>query len=335
MSALADHLWQSLLCVMLAWGLVRLTAGNAAVVRLWLWRIAAVKMLVPFSLLALVGGGWKFPVRFAGDPPPPSLVELEATLSSLFAPSTGIPSAGARVALLFLLLGASATVLRAVLGRIHMEALRARVQELRLEIRPDDREPSVGFVRAALLTTCALVVIALPFLGGSLRAGDHAYQVLQANLATLSDAPVTVRPARPGLGSRYFVHVDDHGVTLRNITLRELTGLAYGVNRFYVRGKHFKSGEVEDWLVDSRHDVRIDGPVIEPDDFDTYSLRHAITRELARNFGLEIYVNSECQDPCGKWADRVLVEVEPGRWRLVDAAQAREAEARAASDASR
>ena len=82
-----------------------------------------------------------------------------------------------------------------------------------------------------------------------------------------------------------------------------------------------------DWLVDSRHDVHIEGPVIEAGKFDTYALRHVITRELARTFGLEIYVNSECQKPCGKWADRVLLEVAPDSWALVDNKLTRQAEA--------
>jgi hypothetical protein len=134
----------------------------------------------------------------------------------------------------------------------------------------------------------------------------------------MSEATVILRPAKPGLGSRYFVVVDSAGVSIRNITLRELTAMAYGVNRFFVRGKHFREAGEEDWLVDSRYDVTIKAPVREPERFDTYALRPAITRELARNYGLEIYVNSECQAPCGKWGDRTLVEVAPGSWALME-----------------
>ena len=149
----------------------------------------------------------------------------------------------------------------------------------------------------------------------------HAHEVLTANTQNLAAARITLRPARPGLGSRYFMSVDERGVHIRNITVRELTAMAYGVNRFFVRGKHFRDGNDEDWLVDSRHDVRIEATVIEPDNFDTYALRRVITRELATNFGLEVYVNSECQKPCGKWGERVLMEVAPDSWALVDSKQ--------------
>jgi CubicO group peptidase (beta-lactamase class C family) len=37
-------------------------------------------------------------------------------------------------------------------------------------------------------------------------------------------------------------------------------------------------------------------------------------------------VNSECQKPCGKWGDRVLLQVAPDSWALVDNKLAREAE---------
>jgi hypothetical protein len=322
MSALIDHLWQSLLCVALLAALAVLTRGNAARVRLWIWRVAAVKLLLPFSVLSAIGAWFGFPARFPGDPPPASLLEITRHFSPWFAASTWPRTTIATSALLALLLPAALVASRWILGRIHLEALRSRVEELRRDTDPDDREPGVGFFRAVVMTACAFIVLALPLLGGALDASAHGYEVLQANTRHLTAAKVTLRPAKDGLGSRYFVDVNPQGVLIRNITLRELTGMAYGVNRFFVRGKHFRDGDDEDWLVDSRHDVRIDGPVLEPDRFDTYALRHAITRELAKNFGLEIYVNSECQKPCGKWGDRVLVEVAPDSWALVSTEEA-------------
>ena len=124
------------------------------------------------------------------------------------------------------------------------------------------------------------------------------------------------------MGSRYVVNADAGGVQIRNVTLRELAALAYGVSRFYVRGEHFRYPDQEDWLIDTRYDVHIEAPVLEPGKFNGYALRQPITRELATNFGLEIYVNDECQKPCGKWGDRVLVEVAPGIWSLVPKEQA-------------
>lgn len=320
---LADHLWQSILCVALLAAFAALTRHNAAVVRLWIWRIAAVKLLLPFTLLQLVGGWFGFPARFPGDPPPEFFVEKVAEVAPWFSAGSWFDSTAVRLLWLLALLIVAVATARAVFGRIHREARNARVEELRLEADPDDREPGVGFTRAALMTACTLIVLALPLLAGAVRASAHAYEVLVANTETLTRARVTLRPAKPGLGSRYFVDVTNNGVTIQNITVRELTGMAYGVNRFYVRGKHFRDGDNEDWLVDTRHDVRIEGSVIEPGRFDTYALRYAITRELAKNFGLEIYVNSECQKPCGKWGDRKLIEVAPDSWRLVSEEEAR------------
>jgi bla regulator protein BlaR1 len=56
LSLLADHLWQSTAFAFAA-ALVALTAKkNPARVRYWIWWIASVKFLVPFSLLVTVGG---------------------------------------------------------------------------------------------------------------------------------------------------------------------------------------------------------------------------------------------------------------------------------------
>ncbi len=54
-AALADHLWQSSLVVLLAWAVTSLLRRNGAHLRYWVWLAASIKFLVPFSLLALVG----------------------------------------------------------------------------------------------------------------------------------------------------------------------------------------------------------------------------------------------------------------------------------------
>jgi hypothetical protein len=115
-----------------------------------------------------------------------------------------------------------------------------------------------------------------------------------------------VRPAAPGMGSRLRVIADERGVTIRNATLQEIGGLAYGVSVYMVRGQHFiKEGEV-DWLTGPRHDVRVYGNVVEPEEFDSYALRVPLTRTLATRYGLEIYHNGKCQPPCGRWGSYVL-----------------------------
>ena len=53
---LANHLWQSTLFAALAGLLTLLLRANRAQVRYWLWLSASVKLLVPFSILVVVGG---------------------------------------------------------------------------------------------------------------------------------------------------------------------------------------------------------------------------------------------------------------------------------------
>jgi len=52
---LVAHLWQSTLCVFVAWLLTLALKNNRASVRYWVWLAASVKFLVPFSLLVSAG----------------------------------------------------------------------------------------------------------------------------------------------------------------------------------------------------------------------------------------------------------------------------------------
>jgi bla regulator protein BlaR1 len=62
MIALIDHLWQSTLCVVVAWLLTLALNKNSARIRHWIWLVASTKFLVPFSLLIGLGSqfdlGW-------------------------------------------------------------------------------------------------------------------------------------------------------------------------------------------------------------------------------------------------------------------------------------
>jgi bla regulator protein BlaR1 len=53
--SLLAHLWQSTLCVFVAWLLTLALKNNRASVRYWVWLAASVKFLIPFSLLASAG----------------------------------------------------------------------------------------------------------------------------------------------------------------------------------------------------------------------------------------------------------------------------------------
>ena len=61
LAELANHLWQSTLCLAAAWGLTLLLAKNRAAVRYWIWLAASAKFLVPLALLVSIGGqlGWR------------------------------------------------------------------------------------------------------------------------------------------------------------------------------------------------------------------------------------------------------------------------------------
>ena len=70
LAALVDHLWQSVLIFpVLALGAL-LARRNAAIIRLWMWRIAGLKFVVPFYLLFVIGGWLGYPVKNADDTVP-------------------------------------------------------------------------------------------------------------------------------------------------------------------------------------------------------------------------------------------------------------------------
>jgi uncharacterized protein (TIGR03435 family) len=54
-SALANHLWQSTLFAAAAWLLVLLLKKNQANARYWVWLVASVKFLIPFSVIIALG----------------------------------------------------------------------------------------------------------------------------------------------------------------------------------------------------------------------------------------------------------------------------------------
>jgi len=301
-AALADHLWQS------AWicGVITLLAfisrDHFAPLRLWLWRVAAVKFLFPVAWLTAIGRGLGFPVKYPDDPAPASLLSASRIIQSFFSPARMHEWDGWRlllaVLLALLLTGACAWWVRSRLG---IERLRVLEENRRLEQDVDDRVRRPGFFSSALLTACALLFVALPVIAGGLDDRQRHYDLLIENARSLRDAPVTMVPAKPGMGSRFRVEADEHGVLIRNATIQELAGIAYGVTRYYVRGDHWQYEGELDWFIVPRYDVHVSGRVIEPGRFDPFALRARITRLLAEKHSLEIYVDSKCQPPCGKY----------------------------------
>jgi CubicO group peptidase (beta-lactamase class C family) len=305
MAFLADHMWQSLQAIGCLGVFAFLTRHNPASFRQWLWRIAALKLVVPFALISAIGGWFSFPVTHSAQSPPATLMRLLEAVGPWFTPSRHFQGAvfgWLFVAEVLAVAGAVLCIRRA----LRAEAPRAAAEAGRLESDPDDHPPGVGFFNSALMTAFAMLAVLGPLTSGAVHDRLRRQALLRENAQSLEDAVIVMRPAAPGMGSRMRVTADADGVTIRNVTLQELGGVAYGISRFAVYSSHFIQAGETDWMTGERYDVRVEGRVIEPDDFDTYALRGPVTRKLAVDFGLEIYEDTKCQPPCGKWGSYVL-----------------------------
>ena len=81
-----DHLWQSTLVAMVIAALALIFRNNSAGVRYWLWFVASLKFLVPFSLLAQIGQ-----LTFTHSVPAGSLALLER-IQPATAPFAAMPA---------------------------------------------------------------------------------------------------------------------------------------------------------------------------------------------------------------------------------------------------
>jgi hypothetical protein len=298
-------MWQSLQVAGCLALFALLTRRNSARFRIWVWRIAMLKLLVPLQWVGAAGAWMGFPVTHSAEPPPAGLVRILEELESWFAPARHLGASARWLALAALAL-ALVVLARWILARLRVEATRVAEEWRRLESDPDDRPPGVGFINAAVMSAWALLVICGPLLAGAIDDRLRRQELLRRNERALHDATVIVRPAARGMGTRLRVVADANGVIIRNATLQEIGGLAYGVSVYMVRGQHFVREGEEDWLTGPRHDVWVKGPVLEPEDFDPYALREPLTRTLATQYGLEIYQDGKCQPPCGRWGSFVL-----------------------------
>jgi hypothetical protein len=305
-AALVDHLWQSLLfctlCASLAW----LLRGNAAHVRLWLWRLCVLKWLVPFSVPFALGRWLGFPVYHSADRVPETLVRAADSLLPLLSPaqSAQLGALAITKCLLALLPAAAAFVWRAS-GALRVERRLAHDEARRSDADPDDVPPGLGFVKGALLAWCVLTIGGGALLGGAIADRRWRLELMAEHARSLRAAPVSMTEAEPGMGARWRVEAHADGILIRNISLQDLIALAHGVSHYSVWGiqmsKPSDDPDARSWLVSPRYDLRIRARIVEPDDFDPYSLRGRITRYLAERFGLELYINGECQAPCGNY----------------------------------
>jgi len=305
LASLADHLWQSLLscglCAALAW----IARVNSARVRLWLWRLCALKLLIPFSLLFAFGRWMGFPAYHSADRVPAPLVRAVEMLAPILAPakSAGL---GAWAALLCVLVLLAALVLFVprLLRSLLLERLRVDEESSKLAMDPDDAPPALGFFKAALFTFCAALILSGTIMAGAIADRLWRQELLLTHARELRDAPISMTQAAPGMGLRWRVDATADGVLLRNISIQDLVALAYGVNHFAVWGNQMMSEDDPNsrpWLVDPRYDLRIHARLVQPADFDAYALRPRLTKYLAERFGYEIHVNGRCQPPCGNY----------------------------------
>ena len=303
--AFADHLWQSLLACGLLALFTRLARPNAAIVRIWLWRVSAAKLLLPFSFLYSLGGWFGFPVAHTADPVPEILLTAKAALTPLFAPAHSGNLTGG-IALVFVVL---ASLAAGAWIRVIMEELR-RERDVQLAAAereqrdPDDRAPGLGFFKAAFITACAASVAGAILLAGAINDRQWRRELLVANALSLRGASLSIAPAAPGMGTRSRVSASENSVLIRNTTLQDLVAIAYGVNHYSVWSAQMYTEDADPgqfWLTVPRYDLRVHAAIREPGEFDPYALRAPITKLLADRYGLEIYVNDRCQPPCGKY----------------------------------
>jgi D-alanyl-D-alanine carboxypeptidase len=305
LAGLADHLWQSMWCFCAIALLAHFLRHQFALLRLWLWRIAALKFLLPFALLHSLGGWMGFSVPYPDQGPPPEIVDALAALAPLASPAQ-MHGWGTLQTLLALALSVPvlAICVRWLRQRIPLEEERVRAEALRREIDVDDVLPRPGFWGSASLTLFATATVGLPMLSGAVDDRLDRLAKLRTNSAALLDAPIDMVKAAPGMGARYRVAADARGVVIRNVSVHDLVAIAYGIRRFEVINPQMISTDdpgAQSWINGPRYDMRVSATVPEPEAFNPYALRRSVTRYLAERFGLELYLDGKCQPPCGRY----------------------------------
>lgn len=283
MALLIDHLWQSVLFFVLVGGLAALTRRNSAALHLWLWRIAALKFLLPFALLFALGGWLGFPVRHSAIPPPVVMTEAFNAMTPWFAPAQTLWVSR------FLEITAAVLALTACsawwIGRQLRRARRGGQSA-------DDPTPPLGFFTTTALAGTALCAIVAPMIAGALQDRLRRQAALEVDTHQLRMAAISLSETPWRFGMRAEIAANTSGVVIRYINLQDLVALVYGIGEFEVFGGALP------WLESPHYEVRVTGPVQAPALFDPYSLRQPVTDYLSREFGVAIRVNGSCQEPC-------------------------------------
>ncbi len=295
-----DHLWQSIVFFAISWSLAAMLLSNSAVIRAWVWRLAALKFVVPFAWLHSLGAWFGFPVRHSAMPPPSVLTDTMVGITPLAAPSQS--TAPSRFVLLAALL-TTLLVSAACLIRIWREMRRARYERLseeaRIAIDWRDAPAAPGLVKTAALTAVALLSIAIPFVAGGLEDRLTRQAALAIDTRAMKSAQISMRETRSGRGPSLVEATLDH-VSIRRINLKDLVALVYGVGEFEIFGGAMP------WMSTPYYDISVVGPVHAPEKFDPYSLRVPMTRFLHDKYGLSIRINGACQEPCDDYQSIVV-----------------------------
>jgi len=161
----------------------------------------------------------------------------------------------------------------------------------------DGRPAALGAVKAFSLMIAMITAATIPMYAGAVDGTAHRLELLAVNSRALGSAEFFISPAIDGLDARHHIIAARDGVVIRNTSLRDLIALAYGVERWQVRGS-------AQWLDSLRYDIRAvtRDPVSEPEELDPHALRDLTAKLLATRFDLEIHVNRQCQAPCGRYA---------------------------------
>jgi hypothetical protein len=207
---------------------------------------------------------------------------------------SGVVPPGLSTVCLLATLAAAALCLRWLLGASRSEP--ARLAES--ESRP------LGLWRAFVFASAAFAMLWVPMLGGAITDRAWRYELLREHERALRGAPVDMREAAPGMGSRMRVIARADGVLIRNANLRELIAVSYGVTHFAVwtNQMYERADDARNtWWLAPRYDVSIRATLRAPGEFDSLALRELMTRFLVARFGIEINLNGKCQKPCGRW----------------------------------
>jgi beta-lactamase regulating signal transducer with metallopeptidase domain len=193
---LIDHLWQSTLFCAVIWSITLAMRTNSAAVRHWLWLLASMKFLVPFSALHLLGAAAGLPTPVESQPTFFGTALQAAT--PMVAPALTVPEAqgGAPFALAVgmlaaWILGASCVALRCVRGwhTVYLLSRAARPApgaSPETFITDEDIEPSVARVfHPVVLLPAALLGRLSPAQLDAVLAHEHEHIARRDNLKAL------------------------------------------------------------------------------------------------------------------------------------------------------